>query len=316
MPNAIGSRGARVGFTMIELLTVMGIIIILMAILLPVVATVRRKVYEADTTAQISRLQAACQNYFQDFSGYPGPLPDYMVSGFGGPIPTGTLQVPCYPPGASTPIKVLTSSENLVLGLLGGLKIDPVTPSNIDYDPTLLLRGPQSLNQVNPKQYPPYLDIKPGELTADITGNYMSVACTFANNQPVSGQAKLIGASPIPEFNDHFPTPAEKVQQHPIIYLRARVGGVQGVDPNSTTISSQYYSQEMYVYGYQFPTPNDPNAFNTQALYTGTQGATGFFLNATLLDGYTPRGKDMFILVSAGFDGIFGTLDDIVYPSN
>ncbi len=65
----------------------------------------------------------------------------------------------------------------------------------------------------------------------------------------------------------------------------------------------------MKPYGYVFPTPND-FANDTKPLYTAPQV---FFQNPSLTDGYTPRSKDSFIMISAGYDGIFGTSDDIVY---
>jgi len=75
-------RRARAGFTMIELLTVIGIIIILMGILIPVVSSVRRKMYEADTQHELANIATACNNYFNDFHFFPGPIPDAAIHGY------------------------------------------------------------------------------------------------------------------------------------------------------------------------------------------------------------------------------------------
>lgn len=62
--------------------------------------------------------------------------------------------------------------------------------------------------------------------------------------------------------------------------------------------------------GNPFPSTVDPA---TQTAIWTT--ATAFFQSPTINDGITPRGKDSFILISAGADGIYGTNDDIIMPN-
>jgi type II secretory pathway pseudopilin PulG len=294
---------------MIELLTVVGIIVVLIAILLPVVASVQRKAREADTSAEINRLATAAQNYYNDYRAYPGPVPDNKLVGFAGQ--------PSINPNISG-VTVITASENFLVGLLGGLYATQGTPTNtITFDPNLVGKGPQCLNPLTPKQSIAYTDFKPDELPPkDATGAYSS----YFALAPVSLKPTL-NDSVIPEFFDHFTTPK------PIIYLRARVGQTQMVDSNN----AQYYSNEIFPYwilvgssgaASTFPTYEpgitkqgngtnyDPNV--NQVFYNT---ARDLFKHPTIGDGVTPRNKDTFILMSAGADGIWGTKDDIIYSN-
>ena len=64
------------GFTLVELLVVIGIIVLLVGILLPVVNGARRSAWNAASQAQLNRLVSAITAYEQDFRSYPGPLSD------------------------------------------------------------------------------------------------------------------------------------------------------------------------------------------------------------------------------------------------
>jgi prepilin-type N-terminal cleavage/methylation domain-containing protein len=306
------SRRVRAGFTMIELLTVVGIIVVLIAILLPVVASVQRKAREADTSQEINRLATAAQNYYNDYRAYPGPVPDTKIAGFNGVAA---------PPGLNiTGVTVVTASENFLLGILGGLKNSAQTAVSpqIAYDLTLVGKGPQSLNPLTPKQSVPYADFNPAELPPKdaITGAYSD----YKTMAPAL-VAPTMADSVIPEFFDHFATPK------PIIYVRARVGQTQIVD----STNAQYYSGEMFPYWVVLGTGGAVSTFPTYEPGINKKGAgtdyssgvnqvwyntaNDLFKHPTIGDGVTPRNKDTFILISAGADGIWGTKDDIIYSN-
>ncbi|MDB5357233.1 MAG: hypothetical protein JWN24_3686 [Phycisphaerales bacterium] len=295
MQSHTSRRRGRAGFTLVELLVVVGIIIILISILLPVVATMQRKSRETDTSALINKLATAAQNYYNDFRNYPGPVPDSRISGYG-PPPPGPLNI--------TGITTLTSSENFLLALLGGLtaKSNAPNPPTISYDPTFVGKGPQSLNPLTPKQTSAYVDFTASDITPkDATGNYATY------NSIAIGSPPTVPDSVVPEFFDHFSTP------RPLIILRARVGARTIVDtipgPNGV-VDPQYYSAEMLPYGFNFPTANEPDTGMPK--YTA---AVQFFQHPTINDQRTPRNKDTFIIMSAGVDGIWGTKDDIIYSN-
>lgn len=65
----------RIGFTLTELLVVIAILAVLVAILLPVFASVRRKAQRADCTSNMHQLHIACALYAQNADGFLPPYP-------------------------------------------------------------------------------------------------------------------------------------------------------------------------------------------------------------------------------------------------
>jgi len=127
------------GFSLIELLVVIGILGVLVAILLPVMSKVRRAAYGASTAQSISTLQAAIQQYWSTFNAYPNN------------------------PGVSGS----TSTEGLLLCLQGGLRITSTSPLVVVYDIADVGRGPVSFNPRNPKRYTSFGGVKqsdPGDM--------------------------------------------------------------------------------------------------------------------------------------------------------
>ncbi|HZL38578.1 MAG TPA: type II secretion system protein [Tepidisphaeraceae bacterium] len=316
------TRRRRDGFTLIELLTVIGIIVILVSILLPVVSAVRKRAYQTSSAAMISRISTAIQAYFADFQAYPGPVPDNMIS----PNPTT---------GITGITGSLTSSENLVLGLLGGLTPTPSTPGSVTYLPQQILdrRGPSSLNANSPRQYASYINVQNNELSPFDTGKkdftpYSSLATNVVLTDlspPKTFPKPTVADTTVPEFYDHFPSP------RPIIYLRARVGTpfmYLGSPAGGTKakLDYQYDPGQLTPYwiggtpGSLFPTIPDVDQNAGVAVY---QTPFDFFKHPTINDSpnsnpllaRTPRGKDAYILISAGADGIYGTKDDIIYSN-
>ncbi len=310
-------------FTLIELLVVIGIIVVLIAILLPVAVAVRKASYVTATQQEINRIAAACQAYYQDFRAYPGPLPEAQVVGGAATLtaPTITLGTTPYPLTGATNI---TSSENLVLGLLGGLQFTTTPATAFTYVPALVGQGPQSLNTVanSQKQTSSYLpEVTTGstELApTDGSGNYLQFSSAD---------------SAVPEFYDHIPgsivatgtgvTPSGNFDFGPIIYLRARVASTGIVDtapPTPPTSPQQYSFAECAPYAFTMAgnggngvNINDFPGTNVPSGDTAYTPVTAYFANPSIYN--QPKSKDSFILISAGSDRIFGTKDDIIYSN-
>jgi prepilin-type N-terminal cleavage/methylation domain-containing protein len=212
---------ARSGFTLVELMIVIGIILILIGLLFPAISAVRRQAAASATKQEMSRIQIACNAYYQDFRAYPGPIPESMLATQSPPAVTLTSGGSTYPLTGISPSPaptLVTSSENLYLGLCGSLSFPGVTGSpTFGYTQiTGAPPGPANLGG-SPGTHPTYI-------------NYSAFETTFTNSTDMSTGEASNGSNPnifpiisatdscIPEFVDHF-SPAR-----PILYLRARVG--------------------------------------------------------------------------------------------
>ncbi|MCS7034771.1 MAG: hypothetical protein NZ561_12380 [Phycisphaerae bacterium] len=219
----------RAAFTLVELLVVVGIIILLIGLLVPVVGRVRLAAQEADTRGLIASLDGAIQNYFNTFRGYPGPIPNHLIANSNAtPSDFGFNEFSAATPPGVTDFEVgnvnnnnerlwrkLTGAENLVLGLCGGLRIDPQGTANdpsddeLIYDPSTVGQGPLSLNRANPRRTPAFIDNS-------------NLSFRIANGRKTGHFADDGGDADdtvIPEFLDRF-----SGGPMPILYLRARVG--------------------------------------------------------------------------------------------
>lgn len=337
----------RDAFTLVELMVVVGIIAVLISVLIPVIASVRGRAYDANTKNWVQQLSGAIERYQSDYRAYPGPIPDNLItntgadgSDFGGVGGAFTVGVPASVQGFDTNPGNLTTNitgaENLVLGLLGGLRATGTAGAlQLVYDPSIVGLGPMSLNTASPKRGTPYLDAidliwrqgpngKTGAF-ADGTGN--------ANDTLV------------PEFVDKYPG-----AEMPILYLRARRGvpavatptavnnSVITNQPNPTAAAARGTYDIAQVIGYTSSNigegkkikgseyVNSPNPYPSHGLRTvdptkktdpnaGSNfqypfDAYPYFESPQMPN--SARNKDSFILISAGADRTYGTRDDIV----
>jgi len=284
----------RRGFTLVEVLLVVGLIALLMSILIPVVSGVRRRGFEMRTRSQVQKLQSACQVYYTDWHAYPGPLPDSQLYG------NSTLDV--FRGGLQ-----VTSTENLTLALLG---FDVSKLPAYGFWTT----GPVSLNAANPKQYHAYVDYVPAEM--DWAPNVMGGDGTYVSQYNFKSPPNK--DSIIPEFIDGYSEPK------PILYLRARrsapavIDADDGSDPLSANKPTQYSRVDVLIYTGQDTAgqPGDKGLSN-DALRFGVgqpqyyQSWYDAFRNEGLspIDaaGHAPpnitevaKGRDGFLLIGAG----------------
>lgn len=345
-------RGAppRSAFTLIELLVVVLIIGVLISILLPVVSTARLKAQSANTGAQIANLGTLIQAYYADFKAYPGPLSNMQVC-----TNLGGLTAPAIGPGTAPNSAKLagregfvTMSENLVLGLNGGLRN---VGGAIQYDTAWVGGGPQWLRGT-PKRLPAYGEQGAKDLSTHV-GADGNLTGDYVDGNETSGDD-----SPVPEYVDRFNDPM------PIIVMRARpgartAGNAPGDNPVVTDGSNaarpgQYdYSQYAgYVngtggnigvgkithpsdytnaadygtggkanpkHGLRIPvvvTDTSDRSAPAPATYSYPYSAYAALRHNTLSGPVSaapevPKQKDAYILISAGIDRVYGTTDDI-----
>jgi prepilin-type N-terminal cleavage/methylation domain-containing protein len=337
MPANRRAKRLPAAFTLLELLVVIGIIVLLAAILVPVVSQVRMKGYVATTQGQLERISAAINSYYHDWKAYPGPLANSQLVGWpnaaNNKIPLDTTVNPAPPTIDAT---MITSSENLVLGLLGILSApDPATPGQAKYSGLPPKHDVLNLNPLRPASYH-YIDFTPDELSLPSGFAYAARYGSLMDNpsgkslnvdakalqptqasDPIGVNGQLIGLdTAVPEFMDRIP------EYMPILYVRANVGvavqGGTGIASVAVTPTSpvQYDASQLKSYGFN-TVSFDPSGKTGD--YVMPSGITvsgsdaqwiAYFMNPNLAG--QPRGKDGYVLISAGADRLYGTKDDII----
>ena len=141
------------GFTLLELLTTLIIILVLVGILIPTVKKMREKAQEASVKAQISSLDSAINRYQQDFSAFPGPLPRQLLY----PTVDRHAVQPTTSP-ATTPLAEHHRRRKTSCSACSAGSQPRHGPAASHFDKSLIGRGPRSLNPANPKAYTAYID--------------------------------------------------------------------------------------------------------------------------------------------------------------
>ncbi len=291
----------RRGFTMTELVVVIGVIAVLAGILLSAMGGVRRKALATTTLSTMTEFSKACDAFQLEHGRYPGVVPENVLAagGFASMAPPN-----------------ISGTENALLELMGGVRID----GDPDYATFLLdgfaiFVGPLSNRWelhvdrdrigegplINGRQYAPYFTPSESMLRA------------------VKGQLPDDTGQMLPDLIDAW--------GQPIVYVRrARPSGpLTGDDPNPNVLQPQFYLNSMWPY--------------TRATELGkfgedqTDSETGSILNnadqtlgdatfaqilrhpslgsfGTVVEAQAGTSQGAYILFSSGPDGIYFSKQD------
>jgi len=100
-------RPRKPGFTLVELLVVVGIIALLIGLLLPALGKVVQRAKATQTLGTMQNFAKACDAYYQEFGEYPAAIPDSVLY-------RNTAQETAFPR--------ITAMENAILALMGGYR--------------------------------------------------------------------------------------------------------------------------------------------------------------------------------------------------
>jgi type II secretory pathway pseudopilin PulG len=287
------------------MLVVIGIIVVLMAILVPVVSRMRIAVQTANTNAMLQRISAGINNYFNDFNAYPGLIANAKFN------PT----TPTFPHRL---VPNQTQSEDLVLALLGGGRANgsAATGYDIGFDPQAVGQGPVTINSRNVGKKNPYFAKRDEELTPAPGGKLGG----DPNNKP---EFVYVLDSEVPEFMDVYPEP------RPILYMRCNAGIPKSrfdVDAQQRILGPQGgFDAARYGYNWDtiqmyLKTPSKGFADPKTADFGGRvptrpSSEKELFQYFAGPSGDMPRNAGSYMLISAGPNRLFGDGDDIIYGS-
>lgn len=308
--NQPGRPRRPTGFTLVELLVVIGIIVVLIGILIPVVANVRKSSYVTSSKAQLSRIQYAIQSYYNEFQGYPGAL------SFADMAPPSSTRIASVGSGQ---VSDLTATEDLYLSLCGGWGATG-TPVQLTFRPETLGTGVVTYNSnaaANQRKRP-FMEHRQGDSTPpNAAGTYVQIKEIDDLDMPYAVDTA------IPEFMDQFPSP------RPVLYFRANPAARSTTSYNEvlTTHHQSFNPNAAYNFGgaagYSNMNGNNPPTDVKRRDWAGQapKGALSEDMrkrfasstSSTAASGTkVARYAGTFMLIGAGADRVYGTDDDLI----
>jgi len=284
--NKMALKGKKTGFTIVELLTVMSIIVILLSLLLPSLNMVRRYSKKVVQKNQFRNIDSGLQLYLGDFDEYPDSSPaDVNGDGY------------C---GAMKLCEIMAGRDGLGYHLDSKLTADDGSGKNELYPQDTEADITQPEYQDNLRKRKEYLEPKDIRICSLL--DLYAAPRNFAES---TDELRML----CDVFRSVRNRTTGKRMGMPILYYRADTSKL------FHNISKAPTNENIYNYlDNRDLLENDET--KTHPLFKLSTGAEGevFYentLNEAVAPIERPYNKDSYILISAGWDGIYGTKDDV-----
>ncbi len=292
MKSIIKQSNRKAAFTIVELLTVMSIIVILIGLLVPALNQVKRFAFEVKQKAQLSGIDKALELFNSEFDGYP----DSSAMGPDGAEYAGAMKL-C----------------EAVMGqdLLG---YHPDSTFRSDGSNGVRLLYPDA-SSVDPAVYRANLSTRKGPYLPLDNANAYSMGDLYGDAAPFLPTHFVL--CDVYKRVTHK-TIGKRVGM-PILYYKANTANTLhdvGTPDNPQNIYNYRDNQTLLMLG----KPWEQGAPGSQgssphklAVEKGTAGLRFYWntKNEKVLTASRPYRSDTFILISAGWDGEYGTPDDV-----
>ena len=301
------------GFTIVELLTVMSIIVILISLLVPALNMVRKYAWEVKQKAQFHSIDAAIELFNTEFSGYPD-------SSERGTEPSG--QPYC---GAMKLCEAIMGRDLMGFHPDSTFRSDLKDASGIDdlYPDDLNPETPEGIENLK-KRKGPYLDV--ATANAFRLGRTAGHDGLFENNilSPKRLDADTFVICDVFGIKNITLAKGDVVRAGtPILYYRANTSSKTMFDDHGDPDKQQIYNYEdnaplLSLGKLPNPKPTDPATWHSLYKYPGKfynegpKGEEDYKIIDPRISTPWPHRPDSYILISAGADGEYGTSDDIL----
>jgi prepilin-type N-terminal cleavage/methylation domain-containing protein len=311
----------RCGFTLVELLTVLAIIALLIGLLVPALNTTRRFAKDVRQGAQFHSIEAALETFQGDYGDYPSSneTTNTGVATCGSQKFTEALlglDLRGYDPYSDFDL-VKTEANYRTYALLG---VGGATAQDVE-DSLNRRRGPYLKTDENVGAYNLYnlFDVAAGGSVGDL----------YAGGDPLQKKFGPVLCDTYRVKNIQIPDPLNPTTDEitvkvgtPILYYRANKGSKLFDRTQVATSESNIYNWkdngELVDLGLFTKLPasrtNADHHFGTGYSDTDhTNGMEVFYdriINPKVIVPW-PHNPDLYILISAGYDGIYGTDDDV-----
>jgi type II secretory pathway pseudopilin PulG len=291
MKSHITPTQKRAAFTIVELLTVMSIIVILIGLLVPALNQVKRYAYEVKQKAQLKSIDTAVELFNSEFDGYP----DSTYLDAAGQEYCGAMRL----------------CEAVMGQDLQGVHPDTVFRSDgTDGINTVLYPDATS---VSDQRYRDNLSMRKGPYLPLESANAFAVSDIYPDTGPFEPRHFVL----CDVFRRVTNRTTGKKIGMPILYYKANTANNQHdvtTPDNVENIYNYMDNQSLLLLGKPWDNASGTSTTPHRLAIENGQPGVRFYWN-TKNDKVTtasrPYRADTFILISAGYDGEYGTPDDI-----